>query len=112
MDAAAYLNPGIIGLMDQALFSALDELLPNASPQQALDFLIAKFRENRQYALLFEATLMKRRAELGVPLIQTDALPEDKRAAYDETVIAAARETGGLYLAEGNIERAWPYYRA
>jgi hypothetical protein len=98
--------------MDQALFSALDELLPNASPQQALDFLIAKFRENRQYALLFEATLMKRRAELGVALIQTDALPEDKRAAYDETVIAAARETGGLYLAEGNIERAWPYYRA
>ncbi|MBS1828113.1 MAG: hypothetical protein JST93_22580 [Acidobacteria bacterium] len=99
-------------MMDAALFSALDELLPNASPSEALDFLIAKFRANRQYALLFEATLMKRRAELGVPLIQTEALPEDKRAAYDETVIATARETGALYLAEGNIERAWPYYRA
>ncbi|MFN7935655.1 MAG: hypothetical protein U0R19_20155 [Bryobacteraceae bacterium] len=99
-------------MMDAALFTALDELLPSATPAEALDFLIAKFRANRQYALLFEATLMKRRAELGVPLIQTEALPEDKRAAYDETVIATARETGALYLAEGNIERAWPYYRA
>lgn len=98
--------------MDQALFAALDDLLPAASPAEALDFLMDQFRQNRQYALLFEATLMKRRAELSVPLIQTEPLPEDKRAAYDETVIAAARETGSLYLAEGNIERAWPYFRA
>lgn len=98
--------------MDQALFTTLDSLLPNASPAEALDFLIAEFRRNRQYALLFEAILMKRRAELGVALIQTGPLPEDKRTAYDETVIAAAREVGSLFLAEGNIERAWPYFRA
>jgi len=98
--------------MDQSLFAALDNLLPTASVPEALDFLIEQFRRQKQYALLFEATLMKRRAELGAPLIQTDALPEDKRAAYDETVIATARETGTLFLAEGNIERAWPYFRA
>lgn len=99
-------------MMDQTLFAALDTILPTASPAEALDYLSAQFRQNRQYALLFEALLMKRRAELGVPLIQTDPLPEDKRAAYDETVIAAAREIGSLFLAEGNIDRAWPYFRA
>ncbi|MBL8174621.1 MAG: hypothetical protein JNK48_08125 [Bryobacterales bacterium] len=102
----------IMTFMEPALFDELDRMLPGASPAAALDFLIGEFRRRGEYALLFEAKLMKRRAELGVPLIQTAPLPEDKRAAYDETVIATARETGALFLAEGNIERAWPYFRA
>jgi hypothetical protein len=77
--------------------------------------LIGKFREQKNYSLLFEARLMKRRAELGLPLIQTDSassFPLDKQREYEQTVMEAAREAGQLFLGEGNIERAWPYFRA
>src|SRR5439155_3172252 len=52
---------------------------------------------------------------LGLPLIPVDdgaSMPAGARAEYDQAFIAAAREVGGLFLADGNIERAWPYLRA
>jgi len=52
---------------------------------------------------------MKKRFELGLPLIQTDSLT---REDYQQAVVEAAREAGRLFLAAGNIERAWPYFRA
>jgi hypothetical protein len=58
---------------------------------------------------------MKSRHELGLPLIQTEpsaSFPPGKQAAYEAAVIAGARETGELFLADGDIERAWPYFRA
>src|SRR5262245_22588011 len=97
--------------MPDDLFVAVDPLLTDRD--QALDFLIAQFREQHNYALLFEARLMKKRGELGLPLIQTDtAIPPDKRDEYERTMMDAARETGQLFLSAGNIERAWPYFRA
>jgi len=39
-------------------------------------------------------------------------MPPDTRREYDKAFIDAAREVGGLYLADGNIQRAWPYFRA
>lgn len=98
--------------MENALFTALDGLPADASARTTLDFLITEFRRRREYALMFEARLMRRRAELGLPLIQTGPVPEEQRADYEQTAIEAAREAGLLYLAEGNIERAWPYFRA
>jgi hypothetical protein len=58
---------------------------------------------------------MKKRLELGLPLIQTEsaaAFPEPARRAYEQAMMEAARETGSLFLAAGNIARAWPYFRA
>lgn len=58
---------------------------------------------------------MKKHLELRLPLIQTEAtseFPAGKRADYDQAVIEAARETGLLALENGNIARAWPYFRA
>ena len=80
-----------------------------------LDFLIEHFRENRNFHLFFEAQLMKKRLELGVPLIQqesTSAYPPETRAEYEKGMIEAARATGSLALAAGEIARAWPYFRA
>jgi hypothetical protein len=39
-------------------------------------------------------------------------LPEPERGSYETGVREAARETGALFLAEGDIPRAWPYFRA
>jgi hypothetical protein len=58
---------------------------------------------------------MKKRHELGLPLIQTEPFedwPNDTARAYEEGLLEAAREVGGLFLADGSIQRAWPYFRA
>ncbi len=58
---------------------------------------------------------MQKRLELGLPLIQLGAiedLPEPSRSTYEEGVRQAARETGSLFLADGDIQHAWPYFRA
>jgi hypothetical protein len=95
--------------VQEDLFPQLDPLLSSADPAAGLDFLAEQFRAAKEYGMLFEARLMKKRQELGLPLIQTDALTRDD---YQEAVIAAAREAGELFLADGKIERAWPYFRA
>jgi hypothetical protein len=96
-------------------FSAVDQALTGEADAHALDLLIERFRSGKQYPLLFEAQLMRKRLELGLPLIQTessDAFPVGPRAVYEAACVAAARETGELFLAEGDLERAWPYFRA
>jgi len=52
---------------------------------------------------------------LGLPLIQLgaiDSLPEPARTQYESGVREAAREAGALFLADGDIPHAWPYFRA
>lgn len=91
------------------LFPELDELLAARGGAAGLEFLIDQFKTSGEYGLLFEASLMKRRFELGLPLIQTDSISSDE---YQNFVVEAARETGRLFLEAGKIERAWPYFRA
>ena len=91
------------------LFPSLDHLLETDGGAAGLDFLIEQFLASREYGLAFEARLMKKRHELGLPLLQTDSLNDE---AYQAGVVKIARETGQLFLAAGNIERAWPYFRA
>ena len=101
--------------MSPEILPELDRILVSPNSARSLDFLSEHFRENKNFALLFESRLMKKRLELGLPLIQTEdssAFPEAARAAYDQGMIDAAREAGTLFLSEGNIERAWPYFRA
>lgn len=98
--------------------SAFDEIaaaLSEAGPSAAFDALERTLRANKDYAGLFEALLMRKRHELGMPLIQgidPYEVSAEKRPAYEEAFLAAAREAGGLYLADGDIPRAWRYYRA
>ncbi len=95
--------------MTTELFEELDRLVASAEPGVALEHLIARLRETGEFGLMFEARLMRKRWELGLPLIQSDQITGDE---YQQAVMAIARETGGLFLAAGNIARAWPYYRA
>src|SRR5438552_11644514 len=79
------------------------------------DFLSKKFREEKNYPSLFETRLMQKRLELGLDPLQIgslDDVPADVRPAYERAFVEAAREVGGLFLADGDVARAWPYYRA
>jgi hypothetical protein len=39
-------------------------------------------------------------------------VPQSIRPAYERAFLDAAREVGNLFLADGDIGRAWPYFRA
>src|SRR5262249_11227470 len=96
-------------------FDQVDQALRSGGPEAGLDFLAQKVRADKNYPLLFEARLLKKRHDLGLPLIQTDnteTMSPENRSEYDKAFIDAAREVGGLFLADGNIPRAWPYFRA
>jgi len=96
-------------------FARLEEALRSEGPQAALDLVADEFRSQKNYPKAMEARLMKKRRELGLPLIQAevpDGLPEPVRRAYEEAFVEAARETGTLFLNDGDIVRAWPYFRA
>lgn len=96
-------------------FERLDRFLSTGDRAASLDFLIAQFRESKEFRLLFEALTMKKRLELGLRLIQSESssdFPEEVRAVYDQAMIQAARETGTLALEHGDIAHAWPYFRA
>src|SRR5260370_18129009 len=59
--------------------------------------------------------MMQRRQSVGLRLVQIgaiDEVPEAKRAAYERAFTESAREIGSLFLADGQIPRAWPYFRA
>jgi hypothetical protein len=86
-----------------------EQLLENGESAAAFELLIQQYLEAGEYGLVFEARLMKKRFEMGLPLIQSDSLDD---AAYQAAVVEVARETGRLFLEAGNIERAWPYFRA
>jgi hypothetical protein len=101
--------------MTDNAFDLIDQALRSGGPDAGFDLLAQKVLEEKNYPLLFEARLLKKRHELGLPLIQVDdsaPMPADTRREYDKAFIDAAREVGGLFLADGNIQRAWPYFRA
>jgi hypothetical protein len=101
--------------MADDLFDALDQALRSSGPEAGFDLLIERFREEKKYPLVFETLLMKSRHTLGLPLIQSDRLedlPDAKRVEHERAFMDAARQVGGLFLADGDIPRAWPYFRA
>ena len=98
-----------------ALFEEVERRIETESPRAAFDWLIERLREARDYRSMFDARLMRKRHEMGLPLLQAEgaaSLPEEARQEYQNEMIQAARETGGLFLSNGDILRAWPYFRA
>jgi hypothetical protein len=101
--------------MASQAFDQVEHELRARGPEAAFDYLVQKFREEKSYAQLFQTRLLKKRFDLGLPLIHKelfDDLPAGQRKSYEETFVKAAREAGELFLAEGDIPRAWSYFRA
>jgi len=96
-------------------FDEIEKAVATGGARSALDLLAGKFLNEKQFPQLFETRLMQKRLELRLPLIQLGAiedLPEPERSSYEDGVRRAAREIGSLFLAEGDIPHAWPYFRA
>lgn len=96
-----------------AAFDELQSLAATSNPSAAVDRLIGTLRERKDFHRLFDAILLKRKFELGLPLNRPSSMadvPDDKRKDVEETYRAAAREMGDLFLAEGDIPNAWTYH--
>ena len=101
--------------MKNDVFLKVETLLEKKGSKACFDWLVNKFRNEKKYAELFEAMLMKKRYELHLPLLPSgplNDLPKKQQQAYDAGSVEAAREVGGCFLEQGDITRAWPYYRA
>ena len=98
-----------------SLFAWIEETLKSNDAGAAFERLAERFRAGKQYRQLFEARLMEKRLELGLPLVSQPILgdlPKELQQPYQDGYVQAAREVGELYLADGDIPRAWPYFRA
>src|SRR5262245_17679586 len=101
--------------MESSAFREAERALESGGEQAVFDVLAQTFMKDKDYAKLFQLRVLRKRFELGLPLIQNGAgeeVPKDKRPEYEQAFIQAARETGELFLAVNDIPRAWPYFRA
>ena len=95
-------------------FDRIAELKSSAGPQAAIDLLIETLREEKNYHRLFDALLMKKKNQLGLPLLHPTSLadvPADQRADFENYYVDCARETGSLFLKNGQLSEAWVYFR-
>ncbi len=100
--------------MSESLYDTLRETAKSSGALAALDQLIETERTSKQYHKLFDAMLMKKKCELGLPVTRPTSfedVPSEKRKEFEERYIAAAREVGQLLLADDNLPQAWIYFR-
>src|SRR5262249_27773594 len=96
-------------------FEAIAETLNTRGAAAVFEDLASDAIERKQYRELFSTRLMQARHQLALPLIETEpgsTLPDSQRSVYEAALREAARETGGFFLAGGDIVSAWPYFRA
>jgi hypothetical protein len=100
---------------EDTLFPWIEHLLENHDTSAAFEELAARFKRDKEYRGLFDARLMQKRFELGLPLVSAAGIgdvPKALQSAYQDASVQAAREVGELILADRNIPQAWPYFRA
>ena len=101
--------------MSQDLFDLLEHTSQAEGPDSGLDLLIRQLAEQKRHQLVFEVRLLQKRHVLGLPLVFAGTiadLPPEHQGAYQTALTEAAREAGHAFLADGDIARAWTYFRA
>ncbi|HLH39888.1 MAG TPA: hypothetical protein VKX39_12130 [Bryobacteraceae bacterium] len=99
--------------MDPAVFDLIEQ--DASDPEAVFDRIAEIARREKNYHLLFGSKMMRMRLRLSLPLIDTEELPRlsnEQRCVYEQAFREAARESGELLLAEGDIAGAWQYFKA
>lgn len=98
--------------MSDTDFTLLERLADKEGPTEVFDRLMELLREHKAYHKLFDATLIRKKHALSLPLSRPtsfDDVPEEHRKEVEDTYVEAAREIGKLFLADGDIPSAWMY---
>ncbi len=100
--------------MSDSEFAKIDEVLRTQGPAAAVSELVRTLEANHDWHRLFDALLLKKKLEMGLPTARPssfDQIPENRQAEFEETYVEAARRVGRALLAENNIPQAWMYLR-
>lgn len=95
-------------------FQQIESELKTKGAQHALETLRSTLWKQKQYHSWFDATLLQKKHELGLPLSRPtslDDVPESQRDQFEELYIATARQAGEAFLMEQDIPSAWVYLR-
>jgi len=101
-------------MSDEIPYSAIEQAIQRSGADAGLEALASHFRDRGQHHALFRTLLLRKRAELGLPLInpgELKAFPARLREAYEDFVEATCRKTGELYLQDGDVLQAWRYLK-
>jgi hypothetical protein len=100
--------------MAEDAFLTIEKARQASGPGAAIDELQRALETRGELHRLFDAILLKKKFEMGLPLSRPtsfDSVPEERQAEFEEAYIAAARRVGDAFLAENNIPQAWIYLR-
>ncbi len=100
--------------MSNDTFSEIEQLSSSDGAAAAIEKVVETLRTNKEYFSLFDALLLRKKHAMGLPVAQPtslDDVPEEQTEEFEQAYIDAAREVGGLLLADGKIPQAWPYFR-
>jgi hypothetical protein len=95
-------------------FSTIERAKQSSGPAAAIEELIRSLENRGEWHRLFDALLLKKKFEMGLPLSRPtsfDNVPEERQAEFEQAYIIAARRAGESFLAENNIPQAWIYLR-
>ena len=102
-------------MSDAIPFDALQETFDANGGAAGIQALLERLRADGSPHGVFRALLLKKRMELGLPLINPGDLsdfPDSVRKAYESYVEETCRQTGLEYLKDGKIVEAWRYFRS
>ncbi len=98
--------------MSEETFQQFDAVASDSAAM--FETLIKHLTDQKAYHRLFDAIMMQKKYELGLPLGRPGAIedvPDEHRETVEETYIDAARQVGTLLLEEGKLAEAWVYMR-
>lgn len=96
------------------LFDQLTEQASSQGPLATLESLIQQMRREKNFHRVFDALMLKKKFELGLPLLRPTSLsdvPQDQRETFERAYIEAAREVGQGLIENGQLNDAWLYFR-
>jgi hypothetical protein len=101
--------------MTETTFATARQQFAQHGAAALFETLCRDLRERREFHKLFDALCLKQKHALGLPLgrpTSFEDVPAERRDEFEAAYMAAAREVGGLLLADGKIAQAWVYLHA
>lgn len=98
--------------MENSPFELLEQATTNHDAATLIDQLLKTVEQSGDFHKLFDAKMLQKKHELGLPLSRPSSLqdvPEAHRKAVEATYVDAAREVGEKFVEQGNLAAAWMY---
>lgn len=101
--------------MSDASFQSLQQRHQSGGAAALFDQLVQTLIEKQDFHRVFDARLLKKKHELGLPLVRPTSfedVPQNLKEDFEKTYTDAAREAGQLLLKDGKLGQAWMYFHA